>query len=93
MNETKAGCREFLRVAAAVGITGALAGRMVAGRGQEQAGRLRKALQTGMLANDLSDADKFALARRCGFEGIEASSVIEDMAAARELGGPHARRS
>lgn len=86
MNIDITGRREFLKAAAAAGITGALAGPMAAGRGQEQRGRLQKACQTGMLPNDLSDADKFALARRCGFEGIEASSVIEDLAAARELG-------
>jgi len=47
--------------------------------------RLRKALQFGMLPRSLSDADKFALARKCGFDGIE-GSPISDLAAARELG-------
>jgi hexulose-6-phosphate isomerase len=81
------GRREFLGVAAAVGMGMSLVRPVAAAGGQTQAGRLRKACQFDMLPKDLSHADKFALARRCGFEGIEASSVIEDLAAARELGG------
>jgi len=38
-----------------------------------------------MLPKALSDVDKFALARKCGFEGIE-GSPMSDLDAARELG-------
>ena len=43
---------------------------------------LKKALKIGMLPKDLSDADQFALAKRCGFDGIDAIP-LEDPAAAR----------
>jgi hexulose-6-phosphate isomerase len=38
-----------------------------------------------MLPKSLSDADKFKLAKKCGFEGIE-HSPMQDLDAARELG-------
>ena len=47
--------------------------------------KLRKALQFGMLPKELSDVEKFNLARKCGFAGIEGSPV-QDLDAARELG-------
>lgn len=86
MSQDITGRREFLKVAAAVGVGVPLVRRVAAASGQAQPGGLRKACQFGMLPKDLSDAEKFALAKRCGFEGIEASSVIEELAAARELG-------
>jgi hexulose-6-phosphate isomerase len=39
-----------------------------------------------MLPKSLSDADKFKLAKKCGFEGIELNSPIADLNAAKELG-------
>ncbi len=47
--------------------------------------KLHKALQIGIFPGGLSDVEKFALARECGFEGIE-GSPIADLGAARELG-------
>jgi hexulose-6-phosphate isomerase len=38
-----------------------------------------------MLPKELSDADKFKLAKKCGFEGIEATPM-EDLDAARQMG-------
>ncbi|RPJ23723.1 MAG: sugar phosphate isomerase/epimerase, partial [Planctomycetaceae bacterium] len=38
-----------------------------------------------MLPKGLKDAEKFALAKKCGFEGIE-HSPMSDLAAAKELG-------
>jgi L-ribulose-5-phosphate 3-epimerase len=74
--------REFMRyTAAAVGAGVAGAGA----RAQESAGPLKKALQLGMLSKELSDAEKFALAKRCGFEGIEAYPM-QDLEAAKRLG-------
>jgi hexulose-6-phosphate isomerase len=38
-----------------------------------------------MLPKDLSDADKFKLAKKCGYEGIE-GNPMDDLEAARQLG-------
>ncbi len=54
-------------------------------RRRQKSAKLRKALQLGMLPRELSDADKFKLAKKCGFEGIEATPM-EDLNAARRLG-------
>jgi L-ribulose-5-phosphate 3-epimerase len=42
-----------------------------------------KALKIGMLPENLSDAEKFKLAGRCGFEGID-GSPMDDLKAARK---------
>jgi hexulose-6-phosphate isomerase len=39
-----------------------------------------------MLPKDLKDAEKFALAKKCGFEGVELNRPIADLAAAKEMG-------
>ena len=77
--------RDFLRASAGV----------VAGAGLLQASRLLyarpestgllKACQFRMLPKELSDVEKFRLAKRCGFQGIE-HSPMDDLYAARELG-------
>lgn len=85
MSET-VGRREVLKYAAAVAAgTGVLAS---AGRGQASAsaGRPLKALQTSMLPKNLLDAQKVALAKKCGFEGIELSGPISDLKIAKEMG-------
>jgi hexulose-6-phosphate isomerase len=46
---------------------------------------LRKAIQLNMLPKKLTDADKFKLAKKCGFEGIEAYPM-NNLNAAREQG-------
>ncbi|GMV94455.1 MAG: hypothetical protein AMXMBFR82_42330 [Candidatus Hydrogenedentota bacterium] len=45
----------------------------------------KKAIITGMLPKELSDPDKFALAKDCGFDGLE-SGPIADLAQAEVLG-------
>jgi L-ribulose-5-phosphate 3-epimerase len=57
------------------------------GRAEQKKGgaKLHKALQIGMLPKDLSDADKFKLAKKCGYEGIE-GNPMDDLDAARQLG-------
>jgi L-ribulose-5-phosphate 3-epimerase len=45
-----------------------------------------KALQGNMLPKNLLDAQKFALAKKCGFEGIELNGPTQDLALAKELG-------
>jgi L-ribulose-5-phosphate 3-epimerase len=47
--------------------------------------RIRKAIQFGMLPENLADPEKLALAKRCGFEGIEAPPIA-DLDAAKRLG-------
>jgi hexulose-6-phosphate isomerase len=85
MNQT-AGRRDFLKYAAAVTVgTGLLttAGRV---QGQDQTAKLLKACQYRMLPKGLKDAEKFALAKKCGFEGIELNGPIADLDAAKEVG-------
>lgn len=77
--------RDMLKCAAAAAAMAQLPA--VAGRGQgtAAAGRPLKACQYGMLPKGLKDAEKFALAKKCGFEGIE-HSPMSDLAAAKEMG-------
>jgi len=73
------GRRSFLKLTAA-----AAAGVSLAGSAAAQAPAPRawhKALKIGMLPN-LPDAEKFALAKRCGWEGID-GSPMDDLDAAR----------
>jgi hexulose-6-phosphate isomerase len=57
-----------------------------AAEAQGQGAKLLKAVQFGMLPEGISNAEKFALAKKCGFEGIELNGPIADLAAAKELG-------
>ena len=77
--------RSFLKYTAAAGLGVSLLGR--GGRAEQKKGgaKLHKALQIGMLPKDLSDADKFKLAKKCGYEGIE-GNPMGDLDAARQLG-------
>ncbi len=86
MNERTAGRREFLKAAAVIAAGASLSVKPLPSRGQTSGDRPLKACQFNMLPGNLSDAEKFALARRCGFEGIEVAGVIEDPAKAKELG-------
>jgi L-ribulose-5-phosphate 3-epimerase len=84
MNET-VGRREVLKYGAAVAAGVAVLGSAGRGQGGTQANRPLKACQYGMLPKKLKDAEKFALARKCGFEGVE-HSPMSDLAAAKEMG-------
>ncbi|MDT8301051.1 MAG: sugar phosphate isomerase/epimerase family protein [Sedimentisphaerales bacterium] len=85
MQEGIMGRRSFLRYAAVVTAgTGLLSESAFAQSSQKRA-KLRKSLQLGMLPRQLSDEDKFKLAKKCGFDGIE-GSPMEDLDAARRLG-------
>ncbi len=66
--------REFLQLSAVVAVGAGLVNTSAAAASQKRA-KLRKALKIGMLPKNLSDADKFSLARRCGFEGIDAEPL------------------
>ena len=77
--------RDFLRTS-----IGVLAGagllrtaQPLYGRGESP--KLLKACQFRMLPKQLSDLEKFRLAKRCGFEGVE-HSPMADLGAAKELG-------
>ena len=77
--------RSFLKYAATATVATGLLGRPIAAQADQKGAKLRKALQFGMLPKNLSDADKFKLAKECGFEGIEAYPM-EDLDAARKRG-------
>ncbi len=77
--------RSFLRYAAAATVGTSLLGRSADAQAGRKGGKLLKALQLGMLPRNLSNADKFKLAKKCGFEGIE-GSPMKDLGAAAELG-------
>jgi hexulose-6-phosphate isomerase len=85
MNNKAMERRHFLRYAATAAAGVALAGRSSVSQARQSSAKLRKALQFRMLPKNLSDADKFKLAKKCGFEGIE-GTPMEDLTAARELG-------
>jgi len=78
------GRREFLKQSAAAALMAGMATAAVTDSAAP-ASVLKKALQLGMLPNKLSDADKFKLARDCGFEGIEGGPMA-DLDAAKKLG-------
>jgi hexulose-6-phosphate isomerase len=85
MKERIIGRRSFLKYTAAVTAGTSLLGKSKLAQGRHRGAKLRKALQLSMLPKELSDADKFKLAKKCGFEGIEATPM-EDLNAARQLG-------
>ncbi len=74
--------RDFLKTAAAAAVATGLAGSFSA-RAAEAAPK--KALQLGMLPKGLPDAEKFKLAKACGFEGIEGYPMV-DLGEAKKLG-------
>ena len=77
--------RSFLKYAATATVATGLLSRPIAARAGQKETKMRKALQFGMLPKNLSDADKFKLAKECGFEGIE-GSPMDDLDAAQKLG-------
>jgi hexulose-6-phosphate isomerase len=85
MKDKIMGRRNFLKYAATATVGTGLLGRSAVTQANQKDGKLSKALQLGMLPRQLSDADKFKLAKKCGFDGIEASPM-EDLDAARQLG-------
>ena len=78
--------REVLKYAAAVAAGTGLSASAGRGQGEAKAGRPLKALQTSMLPKNLLDAQKLALAKKCGFEGIELSGPIADLKIAKQMG-------
>ena len=60
--------RGFLKYAATATVATGLLGRPIAAQAGQRSAKLRKALQFGMLPRNLSNAEKFKLAKECGFE-------------------------
>lgn len=77
--------RSFLKYAATTTIAAGFLSRSTKVQANKQSTKLRKALQLGMLPKNLSDAEKFKLAKECGFDGVEAYPM-DDLDAARQLG-------
>lgn len=74
--------RDFLMTTAAAAVAAGVAGKFTAAAAEDGP---KKAIQLSMLPKNLPDAEKFKLAKACGFEGIEASPM-EDLDAAKTLG-------
>jgi len=85
MKYSKMERRSFLKYAATATVASGLLGRSIAARAGQKGTKMHKALQFEMLPKNLSDADKFKLAKECGFEGIE-GSPMENLDAAQQLG-------
>ncbi len=79
------GRRDFLKSLATVAATGALLPNIAPANAKPGPSALLKSIQYTMLPKTLSDPDKFALAKRCGYQGVEARPVA-DLAAAKLLG-------
>jgi hexulose-6-phosphate isomerase len=77
--------RSFLKYAAAATVGSRLLSLSPAAQAGRKKSKLHKALQLRMLPKQLSDEEKFKLAKKCGFDGIEGSPVA-DLDAARRLG-------
>ena len=82
MEDKWMGRRSFLKYSAAATLSVSLAGASRFPTGPEKNKKLYKALKIGMLPKGLSDLEKFRLAKKCGFEGID-GSPMNDLDAAR----------
>jgi hexulose-6-phosphate isomerase len=76
--------RNFLKLAVA-GIGATLIEKTGLGSENPKGAKLYKGLKIGMLPKGLSDTEKFKLAKRCGFEGIDAEP-LGSLEAMREQG-------
>jgi hexulose-6-phosphate isomerase len=85
MEEKGMGRRAFLKYSAAVSVGAGVLSATLGANAAESGAVLKKALQFGMLPKGLSNAEKFKLAKACGFEGIE-TGPMDDLKAAEELG-------
>jgi L-ribulose-5-phosphate 3-epimerase len=85
MKDRKIERRDFLKLTAAAAVAPSVLTATILSAGAQEKKRLYKSLIMGMLPGGLSDAEKFRLAKKCGFEGIEASPM-NDLKAAAERG-------
>ena len=85
MKDRKIERRDFLKLTAAAAIAPSVLTATIPSAGAKEKKKLYKSLIMGMLPGNLSNKDKFRLAKKCGFEGIEARPM-DDLKAAAELG-------
>lgn len=74
--------RDFLKYSAAALTALSLSGPSRSSASEKQEKKRRKALKYTMLPKELSDEEKFKLAQRCGFEGID-GVPMDDLEAAK----------
>lgn len=78
--------RSFLK-ATAVTAGLPIAGSMASATAAQSETKFKKALQFSMLPKGLGDAEKFALAKKCGFVGMELNAgTVRDIDKAKQLG-------
>ena len=77
--------RSFLKLTAAAAIAPGVLTSTTSSAKAEKQQKLYKAVLITMLPKDLSDVEKFRLAKRCGFDGIEVRWPIKDLDAAAQL--------
>ena len=85
MVQKTASRRDFLKTSTGVAFGAGLLRTVRPLYGRAESAKLLKACQFRMLPKELSDVEKFRLAKRCGFQGVE-HSPMEDLSAAKELG-------
>ncbi|MCD6393426.1 MAG: sugar phosphate isomerase/epimerase [Planctomycetes bacterium] len=79
--------RDFLKASAVVSVGAPLVGASMSAVAAPARSKLLKSLQYGMLPKKLSDPEKFALAKKCGFEGVEYNAgSLKDIGKAAESG-------
>ncbi|UCF00154.1 MAG: sugar phosphate isomerase/epimerase [Planctomycetota bacterium] len=83
MSDKGMGRRRFLKYSAATLGVSLMGTSPSFSAGSKKDTKLYKALKIGMLPKKLSDAEKFKLAKRCGFDGID-GEPMEDHDAAEE---------
>jgi hexulose-6-phosphate isomerase len=75
--------RDFLKIAASAALYTVLKGTSALAADTPSQAKLYKALKITMLPKGLSDVDKFRIAKKCGFEGIDAEP-LDNLDAMRE---------
>ena len=84
MKDRKIERRNFLKLTAAAAIAPSVLTAAIPSARAEKEKKLYKALIINMLPGALSDAEKFRLAKKCGFDGIEAKPMKDHKAAAEQ---------
>jgi L-ribulose-5-phosphate 3-epimerase len=85
MNSTSLTRRSFLQQTAALAAGTLLASQAATGGAAETYPQFKKSLVISMLPAELPEPERFALAKRCGFDGIE-SDAVADLDAAKRRG-------
>lgn len=83
MDNKQIGRRSFMKYSAAVMAGMHLASNSISAAEKKKDRKWYKALKIGMLPGNIPDAEKFKLAKKCGFDGID-GEPINDLDAARE---------